>query len=100
MTFGRAIEALKEGQLVSRSKARSRGIFVFQRPSDTLDRDTVINKVKSLPQKVKDYFAAVSQDKIYFAPYLCLKTEEGIIINGWLPSQEDILAEDWEIFVP
>lgn len=107
VTFGVAIEQAKQGKLISRKGWNGKHMFVFQRPADELSVDFIINKVKSLPQSVKDYYANhvqfTANDKevskedalIKFTPYLCMKAADGSIVNGWLASQTDILAEDW-----
>jgi hypothetical protein len=82
-------------------------MFVFIRPEDVLDTNTIINKVKSLPQSVKDYFEKTEYNqhpseqgltKIKFTAYLCMKAADGTIVNGWLASQTDMLSDDWQIF--
>ena len=30
-------------------------------------------------------------------PYVTMKTANGAIVMGWLASQTDMLAEDWEV---
>jgi len=110
LNFGNAIEALKEGKRVARNGWNGKDMFVFMRPADELHIDMVIDKVKSLPQSVKDFyqqdvsddngnriFPADEDDKIKFTAYLCLKAADGTIVNGWLASQSDMLAEDWSI---
>lgn len=106
MNFGNAIVALKNGQLVARSGWNGKGMFIFMRPADELQIDFLIEKVKSLPQRLKDYYKALDSkedpseqglSKIKFGAYLCMKAADGSIVNGWLASQTDILAEDWEI---
>ena len=110
MNFGQAIEALKLGSLVAREGWNGEGMFVFMRPADELHIDMVIDKVKSLPQSVKDYYlqdilddngnrisTANENDKVKFTAYLCMKTADGTIVNGWLASQTDMLADDWVI---
>ena len=49
MKFGEALEAVKEGKLIARSGWNGKGMFVFQRPEDWLSTDTIVNRVKSLP---------------------------------------------------
>lgn len=104
LTFGQAIEALKKGELLSRSGWNGKGMFIFQRPEDEINIRVVVEQVKSLPQKVKDYFD--KQDdrenagefglaKIKFTSYFCMKAADGTIVNGWLASQTDMAAEDW-----
>ena len=107
MNFGQAIEALREGKLVAREGWNGKGMFVFQRPADEISVQTVIENVKSIPDSVKlflhnrykhDYVGASGEVfKIKFGSYLCMYAANDIIINGWLASQTDMLAEDWVI---
>lgn len=100
LTFGQAIEFIKLGQLVTRAGWNGRGMFIFQRPADTLEVDFIIEKVKSLPQSLKDYYNRDnhSNHPVVFTSYLCMKAADGTIVNGWLASQTDMLADDWQIF--
>lgn len=108
ISFGKALEALKKGKRVSRKGWNGKGMFIFMRAADELHIDMVIDKMKSLPQSVKDYylkdvtddngdriFPAAENDKIKFTAYLCMKAANGTIVNGWLASQTDMLSEDW-----
>jgi len=107
--FGVAIEAAKEGKLIAREGWNGKGMFVFQRPADELSKEFIIQSVRSLPPHVKDYYdmscraSSPSEyeqnlkDTVRFSAYLCMKAADGSIVNGWLASQTDILAEDWEI---
>lgn len=110
MSFGKAIEALKQGQLVTRKGWNGKGMFIFMRPDDELHISFVANDIKSLPQRVKDYYkqdcvdesgkhiVLEEDDKVKFTAYLCMKAADGSIVNGWLASQTDMLAEDWMLF--
>ena len=106
-TFGWALEQLKQDKLVMRKGWNGKGMFIFRRPEDTLDYG-FIDKVKSLPQSLKDYYNSSFWSKsgpeqgltnVKFTSYLCMKAADGTIVNGWLASQTDMLAEDWEEFV-
>lgn len=104
MNFGKALDAVKKGGLIARKGWNGKGMFVFMRPEDELEVDMMVHKVKSLPQSVKDYYARLTgetllegRDKIKFTAYLCMKAADDTIVNGWLASQTDMLAEDWEI---
>ena len=35
---------------------------------------------------------------IKIKPHIDMKTSDGSITIGWAPSQDDMLAEDWQIF--
>lgn len=110
LSFGAALEVAKAGGLIARQGWNGKGMFVFMRPADELHIDMVIDKVKSLPQSVKDYYLkdvlddngnrispADENDKVKFTAYLCMKAADGTIVNGWLASQTDMLSNDWTI---
>jgi len=103
LTFGQAIEAVKEGKLIARSGWNGKGMFVFQRPEDTLSVSFIVDKVKSLPESLKHYYkestftqyesdeigaigkkVEPSEVQIKFTAYLCMKAADGTIVNGWL----------------
>jgi hypothetical protein len=104
MNFGEAIEAVKNGKLVTRSGWNGKGMFIFQRPADDLPI-TIVLGAKSLPKRVKDYYERKHQPivpenipQITFTAYLCMKAANDTVVNGWLASQTDMLAEDWHEF--
>ena len=106
MSFGKALELVKNGSLISRKDWVDENKFVFLRPSDSIGLEMVVKLIKSLPQKVKDYYARDldfdfedGEGKVEFTPYLCLKDENGRVVNGWTPSQEDLLSDDWVEFI-
>lgn len=101
--FGQAIEALKEGKRVARQGWNGKGMFIFERSADELEY-SFIEKVKSLPQSVKDFLRnkALSTEgslsdlpKVKFGSYLCMYAADGSVVNGWLASQTDMLSNDW-----
>jgi hypothetical protein len=107
MGFDFAILAMKNGKMVARKGWNGANMFGFMRPADSLPISFVRDGVKSLPQSVKDWYkryangdthyasAGSPEIKIHFGSYLCLKTVNDSIANGWQPSQTDMLAEDW-----
>lgn len=110
LSFGEALEAVKQGKLVTRKGWNGKGMFIFQRPADELHVSFVAKDIKSLPQSVKDYYYRDcvddngkpldldKDDVVKFTAYLCMKAADGTIVNGWLASQTDMLSEDWMIF--
>ena len=109
-TFGQAIASMQRGNLVTRQGWNGKGMFIFMRPADELHVSFVSKDIKSLPQKVKEYFYQdcvdesgnpidlKKDDVVKFTAYLCMKAADGTIVNGWLASQSDMLANDWMIF--
>jgi len=107
--FGTAIYHLKAGELVSRKGWNGKNMFLFIRPEDILETG-FIPKVKSLPDSVKEWIDKYIDDKINpgeegltpvkFTRYICMKAADNSIVNGWLASQTDMLAEDWYLVKP
>lgn len=109
-TFGQAIASTKRGNLVTRKGWNGKGMFLFMRPYDELPVGFVAKDIKSLPQRVKDYYYQdcvdgngnpldlEKNDVVKFTAYLCMKAADGTIVNGWLASQTDMLADDWMLF--
>lgn len=102
LSFGEAVIAMKFGFTARRAGWNGKGMFTFIRPSDTIPSEVVVGIVKSIPASVKDWISKNLDDKdsIKFNEYLCLKDAHGDIVNGWVASQTDILANDWEIIIP
>lgn len=109
-TFGQAIASMQRGNLVTRKGWNEKGMFIFMRPADELHVAFVAKEIKSLPQRVKDYYyqdcvdengnpiELEKNDVVKFTAYICMKAADGTIVNGWLASQSDMLATDWMIF--
>ena len=98
LTFGEALELVKQGKLIARAGWNGKQMFVFLRPGDLLDPQFIIDKVKSLPEAYKNTLKNVTfteGEAIKFTPYLCMKAADNSIVNGWLASQTDMLSNDW-----
>ena len=108
LTYAKALKAVKKGKLIARKGWNGKNMFVFMRPADEIPVNLVVNTVKSLPQAVKEYFKPYQsfhetdsnldsghETVVKFTAYLCMKSADGSIVNGWLASQTDMLAEDW-----
>lgn len=100
-SFGQALKSIQKGRLVARQGWNGKGMFIFQRPEDSLPTNMIVNQVKSLPESFKkwvsDNYGDSKADKIKFTAYLCMKAADGTVVNGWLASQTDMLANDWVI---
>jgi hypothetical protein len=96
MNFGEAIQAMNNGQTVSRSGWNGKGMFVYKTIGNTVSKD-FIPKFASLPDSVKAFLARKGEDVI-FQPSFTMYTAKGEMQPGWLASQSDMLAEDWDVF--
>ena len=93
LTFGLAVEALKQGKKVARAGWNDKGMFVFLKTGKFQEKsDNAI--IESLIQK--NLCGGIST-AVPILDSICMKTADNKILIGWLASQTDILAEDWEI---
>ena len=96
-SFGNAVEALKQGKIVSREGWDGKGMFVFcQVPSQV--PEAVIPKMTSLPQAVKDVLIQRG-GAITYQNQFCIVYPDNSL-HGWQPSGADALATDWVIHEP
>lgn len=82
MTFGQAIEALKQGAKVTRKGWNGKGQYI--------ELATNISYVNTKGETVNTLHEAIGNKAIAFVG------TSGVQL-GWLTSQSDMLAEDWEI---
>ena len=83
MTFGDALEALKQGERVARKGWNGKNMYIFlaHEPDFVTDAD----------------ISAFDQLEVEVADMLVMKTAQDTFQPGWLASQADMLAEDWFI---
>lgn len=95
MNFGEAIIAMGEGEILQRAGWNGKGMFVYRTVGNTVNKD-FIPKFASLPDRVKMFLVNKDAD-VVFKPSITMYTAEGDMQPGWLASQADILAEDWQM---
>ncbi|ANZ65578.1 hypothetical protein AYR62_15920 (plasmid) [Secundilactobacillus paracollinoides] len=90
MDFGEALEALHHGKKVAREGWNGKGMFIYLESGTLISTDRIRNLAlaKSTPD---------SQKYININPHIDMKAADGSIVVGWLASQTDMLANDWEI---
>jgi len=94
LSFGEAIEALKNGQLISRNGWNGKGMFIVKQIPALIGLD-IIPKMQSLPQSAKDKLIASNQPINYTNQMLIVNAEGRA--DSWVPSSSDVFAEDWII---
>jgi hypothetical protein len=81
MNIGQVVEALKEGKFVRRAGWNGRNMHLY----------------------LEDQLSHTIGDGVYkgqrreYAPVVVLFNAKGIHQPGWVCSQEDLLANDWEV---
>lgn len=80
MDFGEAIKELKQGKLLRREGWNGKGMHIFLEEHFTV----LVNMGgRKLERK--------------YEPVICMWTAQQTTQPGWLASQADILAEDWQV---
>jgi hypothetical protein len=92
LTFGLALEAMNKGEKVARKGWNGKGMWIAKSgPTPVLlEADKFWNKHSKKA-------AEENGGSMEVLPYLIMKTADNKILMGWLASQTDMLAEDWEI---
>lgn len=88
MNFGQAIESLKAGKKVSRGGWNGKGMWLVLMPGATISPEMVNERTRT---HVPDPAAPLR-----LGAYVVMWTADGTWQPGWLASQADMLAEDWE----
>ena len=87
MNFSDALNAVKQGYKIYRSGWNGKNQFVIKAGG--------YNVKEARPGS--DYEKAGIVGEFYIAPHLDLKNAQGIMQPGWVPSQGDLFADDWQI---
>lgn len=93
MNFSQALEELKLGKKVAR-KGWGKGAFIY------LVERKVVN-IESLQGEAAKHFEAYKDSnrgkRVTISSHIDMKTADGSLLVGWTPSEDDMLADDWEI---
>ena len=96
--FGAAVEALKSGQRVARAGWNGKGMFLFlNRGSadfDDANQPSRVPAIDGVPSGLFDNGVTGTGTRL---PNINMRAASGATVTGWLASQTDILAEDWEV---
>lgn len=94
MSFGHAIAAMKDGHRVARAGWNGKGMWLsLSGPAKTarqIPADAFWSKNNAEYATEQGGYASV-------LPCFTMKTATGEILMGWLASQTDMLADDWQI---
>jgi hypothetical protein len=95
LTFGQALEALKQGHCIARSGWNGKGMFVClnKGSSEILSPDRS-GTVEGVSETLFDLGMTGTVTRL---PNLNMRAATGSTVTGWLASQTDMLAEDWEV---
>lgn len=86
MNFGEAIKHLKTGKKLARSGWNGKGMFLIY-----------VAGTKDAKLTEGSAYYRVGLKEVDINPHIDMYTANGTMQPGWLASQSDLLAEDWEI---
>lgn len=90
LTFGDAVEALKHGQRVTRPGWNGKGMYLWLMPA-------AVVKAEWCREPHLKAVAEANGGQIKALGSIRMMTANKEVLTGWLASQSDILAEDWQI---
>lgn len=86
MDFGSALNAIKQGMRVARAGWNGKGMWLVLVPGTEN-----VNTTSGSP------YNRAGLPVVTINPHIDMFTADGKMQPGWLASQTDMLAEDWEI---
>jgi hypothetical protein len=96
MNFGQAIEALKQGEAVQRAGWNGKGMSVWLNKGIVDSNAPNSSHIDGVPAKL---FEQGLEGVVTRLPNINMTSASGATVTGWLASQTDILAEDWQVVI-
>jgi hypothetical protein len=87
MNFGQAIEAAQGGQRITRANWNGKGMWVCFMPPTTIPSGLVNGRTRTF----------VPEGDLVVGGYFVMWTAAGVWQPGWLASQADMIADDWDV---
>lgn len=101
MNFGQAIEAIKQGEKITREGWNGKGMWLYYVPANSYPAQTEAAK-SYWGSKEGSVFtsppAGIPVPLVPYGAYIAMKTAQENVVP-WLASQTDVLAEDWRVVV-
>lgn len=103
LNFGQAIEGVNQGKKAFRAGWNGKGMFVYLNRGSV---DRTDDKSQFVTKQWRDHlidginpnlFDNGFEGTVTRLPNLNMKSATGSTLTGWLASQTDILAEDWNL---
>lgn len=92
MDIGETVRALKSGKRVARAGWNGKGMFLFLLPGGIIPKAAIHD-----PGLRKVIDAEVPGDTFEGLPSIRMFTADKKVLTGWLASQTDLLADDWQV---
>lgn len=96
LTFGQALEFLKSGEAILRRGWNGKNMYLYLNKG-SVDRSDPNEQPSHHDGVSQRLFESGDAGTITRLPNINMRAASGNIVTGWLASQTDMLAEDWEI---
>jgi hypothetical protein len=94
MTFGAALLLLRCGAKVARAGWNGKAMWIALTPGSVIDKDQArAGAAKHLAESLPDN----ALPAIIIGAHIDMRAADGSLVIGWLASQTDMLAEDWQV---
>ena len=93
MNFGQAIEALQAGKRVARAGWNGKGMFIIRAGGYSVHK----NNLRPNSPITKEFLESRGCEEMIIQPHFDMWTAQNQYQTGWLASQSDMQANDWEI---
>ena len=105
LSFGAALEALKEGKRIAREGWNGKSMFIYMMKGNfdgpelgfSQGEQPYPNNGSTLSGVKITLFDAGAAGTVRRMPHINMRAAGGEIVTGWLASQTDMLASDWTI---
>jgi hypothetical protein len=97
MDFGSALEAVKQEFLVLRV-GWPKGQFIYLKDGSTSIIPIIRGLLGHIDGISSNLFQQGEEGTTTRLPCICMKLPSGSLIEGWIPNQQEMLAEDWKIY--
>ncbi|WP_226778997.1 DUF2829 domain-containing protein [Oceaniglobus trochenteri] len=94
MSFGHAIAAMKDGAKVARAGWNGKGMWIALTPGSVVEARHA--RCGHVAAKRADELGDLEAE-IELLPHIDMRAADGSLVIGWLASQTDMLADDWQI---
>ena len=94
MKYGSVITSLESGLKCARKGWNGKGMFIY------LTSESIIPTINLKDETKKHLFgdkSLIDGSTVKINGHIDMKTADGSITVGWVPSQVDQLADDWEV---
>jgi hypothetical protein len=91
MTFSKALEKCKQGARITRGGWNGKGQFVYYQKGSTVAAEDL------RCDAIKEHIQKYGYTGVEIMGHFDILTATGVIQCGWLATQSDMQADDWEV---